>query len=179
VRGERAQNYLRQLCSRPPTSKRFEHDFEKATKVVSALPGLQQEARALVDALAPEGQITTTVTIAPPNSLVAIAEAPTDAVPMETEEGSGIGATDVCIVVGCLAEMDGETRITLGPPALVGGGDGPVFDGFLDTPHHKVAVWTIEWEKVLEATVPTGRTRVRIWTNHASEPDKVHVGTGE
>jgi hypothetical protein len=75
--------------------------------------------------------------------------------------------------------MDGETRITIGPPAKVKGTSGPLFDGFLDTQHNKVAVWTIEWRKLLEAAVPTSRTRIRIWTNRPLEPDKVHIGLDE
>jgi hypothetical protein len=88
-------------------------------------------------------------------------------------------ATETCILVACDPEQDGKTTITIGTPAEAKDGYGPTFDGFLDTPHHKVAVWTVEWEKLLEASVPTGRTRIRIWTNHASWPDKIHIGLGE
>jgi hypothetical protein len=73
--------------------------------------------------------------------------------------------------------LDGETKITLGPPPKTK--DRPAFDGFLDTPRRKVGVWTVEWEKLLETSVPTTRTRIRVWTNHPTEPDDVHVGVGE
>jgi hypothetical protein len=32
---------------------------------------------------------------------------------------------------------------------------------------------------VLEAKVSATRTRLRIWTNHPSEPDDVYIGVGE
>jgi hypothetical protein len=73
--------------------------------------------------------------------------------------------------------QDGETKITLGPP--VKADDRSAFDGFLDTPHRTVAVWIVPWERVLETRVPTTRTRVRIWTNHSTEPDDVYIGVGE
>ena len=73
--------------------------------------------------------------------------------------------------------QDGETRITLGNPTKTS--YRPAFDGFLDTPDCTVAVWTVPWEKMLEAKVPTTRTRLRIWTNHPSEPDDVYIGVGE
>ena len=49
----------------------------------------------------------------------------------------------------------------------------------LDTPRRKVAVWTVEWKKLLETRVPTTRTRIRVWINHPTEPDDVYVGVGE
>lgn len=73
--------------------------------------------------------------------------------------------------------QDGETRITLGNPKKTS--DRPAFDGFLDTPDRTVAVWIVPWEKVLEAKVSETRTRLRIWTNHPSEPDDVYIGIGE
>jgi hypothetical protein len=121
----------------------------------------------------------TTVSIAPPNSLIVIAAAPTGEGPTEWTRGSGVMATEACIVVACLMEQDGETRITIASSANVKPGTSPMFEGFLKTPHHKVAVWTVEWEKLLEANVPMNRTRIRIWTNRGSEPDKIDIGLGE
>jgi hypothetical protein len=115
--------------------------------------------------------------IAPPNSLLLIAAAPTDMVPQEMTVGPNIGATRCCITVGCLMYQDGETEVALGRPLNTN--RRPAFDGFLDTPSRKVAVWTIEWDKVLATSVPTTRTRIRIWTNHPTEPDDVHIGVGD
>jgi hypothetical protein len=73
--------------------------------------------------------------------------------------------------------QDGETKVTLGQPLKTD--DRPAFDGFLDTPRRRVAVWIVEWRKLLEMRVPTTRTRIRIWTNRPREPDDVYVGVGE
>jgi hypothetical protein len=32
---------------------------------------------------------------------------------------------------------------------------------------------------VLETSVPTSRTKIRIWTNHPTEPNEVFIGVGE
>lgn len=118
------------------------------------------------------------ISIAPPYSLLLIADNPTAAmVPQEMPVGSHIASTDSCISIGCLMYQDGETEVTLGRPLNTN--RRPAFDGFLETPGRKVAVWTIEWDKVLETTVPTARTRIRIWTNHPTEPDDVHIGVGD
>ncbi len=73
--------------------------------------------------------------------------------------------------------LDGETKVTLGHPRRNNGR--PAFDGYLDTPHRQVAVWTVEWVKLLETSVPTARTQIRIWTNHPTEPDDIYIGVGE
>jgi hypothetical protein len=73
--------------------------------------------------------------------------------------------------------QDGETKITLGQALETK--DRPALDGFLDTPRLTVAVWTVEWQRLLEMKVPTTRTRIRIWTNHPTEPNEVYVGAGE
>lgn len=122
--------------------------------------------------------MTSSVTIAPPNSIVVIAEdLATTAFPERFERGQGFASTPSCIGIACYPDMDGTTNITLGPPPNVNGR--PAFAGFLETPHHRVAVWTIEWLKLLEARVPASRTRIRIWTNHPTCPSEVFIGIGE
>jgi hypothetical protein len=71
---------------------------------------------------------------------------------------------------------DGETLVTLGPASEVDPGEAPAFDAMLDTPNRAVVVSTVERQTVLETRVPNARTRVRIWVDHPSEPDKVIVG---
>jgi hypothetical protein len=121
--------------------------------------------------------MSVSVRIAPPNSLLLISEAPTTTGPSSLTIGARIGSTRTCIAVGCLAFIDGETRVALGKPIETN--DRPAFDGYLDTPRRKVAVWTVEWKRLLETSVPTTRTRIRVWTNHPTEPDDVYVGVGE
>jgi len=72
--------------------------------------------------------------IAPPYSIVFIAD-PKDGgeVPKDTGE-TLIAATDSCVAVGCLCEMDGLTELTLGPTNEVDPGRPPSFTGRLKTP---------------------------------------------
>jgi hypothetical protein len=117
------------------------------------------------------------ISIAPANSIVGIADGPTADVPQGFDPGKGVAATLSCITVICLPEVDGPTKISLGPSSKAG--SNPEFSGFLDTPNHMGAVWTVEWQKLLEARVPTSRTKIRIWTNHPTEPDEVFIGLGD
>jgi len=116
------------------------------------------------------------MTIAPPNSLVVVvADGPSAEPPTEMKRGSGLASTRSCVVVGCPSFMDGATRITLGQSPAVPADCHLAFAGLLDTPHHTVALWTVEARKLLEARVPTARTKIQIWTNHATEPDQVYI----
>jgi len=74
--------------------------------------------------------------------------------------------------------MDGETEIILGPIIEVNPNAQPAFDGILETPKFSVVVSTVERETILSSSVPSTRTRVRIWVNHPTEPDKVQIGLG-
>jgi hypothetical protein len=81
-------------------------------------------------------------------------------------------------VVGCLADVDGETEFTLGETHDVNPGDPPIFHGKLKTPNYRIVLHTAEDETILQATVPRRETVVRIWVNHPSQPDQVIVGVG-
>jgi hypothetical protein len=115
--------------------------------------------------------------IAPPNSLLLISD-PNRGQGPEFIEGPLILSTPSRISVGCLMFADGETEVTLGTSDEVDPGEPPAFDATLETPSHAVVVWTVEDEMVLSAKVPDAETRVRIWVNHPTEPDKVIIGLG-
>ena len=91
----------------------------------------------------------------------------------------GIVASQECINVGCLYWNEGDTTITLGPVdelALPAGP--PKFDGMLETPEHRVDLFDANMPEILSMEVPGVRTRVRIWTNHPTEPDDVVIALG-
>jgi hypothetical protein len=54
----------------------------------------------------------------------------------------------------------------------------PKFDGFLDTPQYRVVLSDANMPEILSMEVPGVRTRVRIWTNHPTEPDDVVIALG-
>jgi hypothetical protein len=121
-----------------------------------------------------------TIKTAPPNSLIFVTDAQGGSVPDPNKiaREAGITATSSCVVVCCLAEMDGKTEITMGPTGEVNPGQEPDFDGKLATPTGTVVISTTERETLLEANVRTLQTQIRIWTNRAREPDRVIVGIG-
>lgn len=121
--------------------------------------------------------MATSTKIAPPNSLLLISDRDSGKVP-EITRGRDLWSTDSCVVVGCLAFMDGETDITLGVATDVDPGTPPVFDGKLETPNLSVVVSSVEWNTILWAQVMNKQTRIRIWTNRSREPDKVVIGIG-
>jgi hypothetical protein len=121
--------------------------------------------------------MTSSISISPPNSLLVVTGGATDSIPESIKPGEGFASTPSAIAIACLMDQDGETNVTLGP--VPKGTSRPVYTALLETPNHYVAVWTIEWERLLEARVPTTRTKIQVWTNHPTEPNEVVIGIGE
>jgi hypothetical protein len=117
------------------------------------------------------------VRIAPPNSIFFISDVGGGEIP-KINGGARIWWTASCVVIGCLAFIDGETEVTLGRAADVGPNTAPFFDGMLDTPKRNVTVSTVEDNALLQLQVLSKRTRVRIWTNRIQEPDVIVIGVG-
>lgn len=118
-----------------------------------------------------------TLSVAPPYSLLVIDDsfsgnAPDDVAP-------GVTATPSCLLVGCLMFQDGDTEVTLGPATEVPHKGDIVFDGLLETPNRLLSIATVHYTLISKQTVTTLNTRVRVWTNHPTEPDRVIVGWGD
>ena len=113
--------------------------------------------------------------VSPPNSIVFISDPNGGAAPYPVR-GPLILSSPSCISVGCKMEQDGPTEFVLGRAHEVDPGSRPAFDGPLETPNYAVVVSTVDRELLLSDNVPTTRTRVRIWVNHPTEPDRVIVG---
>lgn len=75
-----------------------------------------------------------------------------------------------------MAEDDGETEIVLGSYGSVDTDKELVFEGLLQTPNRKLVVRTVRGVTLLELPVPTTETKVMIWVNDSSEPDRIAVG---
>lgn len=114
---------------------------------------------------------------APPHSVVLVCDFESADVP-QSMLGGLISANSGCIAVGCLSELDGETEFVLGTTNEVDSGQGSAFDGYLETPTRRVVLRSVLGETLLEHEVSQARTRVRIWVNHDSEPDRIVVGLG-
>jgi len=113
-------------------------------------------------------------TLAPPNSIIFIAD-PTRPCDVPVDTGAAlVTATSSCICVGTLAEMDGETTINLAATFDTCTGH-LVFDGLLQTPGLQVAVSDSAAETILSMHVQSRTTHVQIWANDPSEPDVVFI----
>lgn len=123
--------------------------------------------------------MTNSVRFAPPNSIIFISGSEDAELPPSDERWEGgFASTPSCIIVTCYPAPDGKTEITLEQSPASTTKTRPAFAGYLDTPTHRVIVWTFEWTKVLELKVPTNRSRVRIWTNHPNQPNEVRIAVG-
>lgn len=114
------------------------------------------------------------VRIAPPNSVILIEDSLGGDVP-ESMSRSLVASTDSCIAVGCRAEDDGETEIIIDDYSRSTTGQS-VFCGVLRTASRKLVVRTVLGEDLLEMHVPSSETKLTIWANDASEPNRIFVG---
>lgn len=118
-----------------------------------------------------------TLSIAPPNAQLFISDVSGGRAP-EFISNLPVLSTDTAISVSCLPNMDGETRVTLGAADEVSFPEAPIFDGLLKTPTNGIVVSTVEHEVILDASVPSRETRIRIWTNRTVEPDEIAIALG-
>jgi hypothetical protein len=121
--------------------------------------------------------MSNTRSIAVPNALLLISDIGGGR-PPDVMEGALIASTPSCIAVGCMSDSNGETEVTLASMPEFDHRERPAFEGELETPNRAVAVWTALRETVLQAPVSHVSTKVRVWVNHPTEPNKVIVGLG-
>ena len=87
-----------------------------------------------------------------------------------------VSFTSSCIAVGVLMGCDGETRVSLVSNACgAARSEALVFDGVIDTPTGRIAVFNVERDVLIEKRTAIPRTRVRIWANDDSEPETVSI----
>lgn len=94
----------------------------------------------------------------------------------ESMKSQLLAMTPSCIAVGTLSEHDGETHISLSDdilPALPM--QKAVCDSVVETPSKVLSICTVLDEVLLEIRVPQKVTRLRIWVNSSSEPDRIVV----
>ena len=122
--------------------------------------------------------IAQTIKVAPSNSLVLVSDSGGGSVPDPNRiaQDANVTATDTCVVVCCMPEIDGETEITLGWGNAIDPGASPVFDGSVATPSRTVAIFDVEWKPLLKTTVTTAATRVRVWKNRPRFADEIIIG---
>ena len=113
------------------------------------------------------------ITVAPPNSIIFVND-PTSEADIPQDIGRGlVWATDTCVAIGTLAEMDGETTIRLARDFPTPRGE-VIYEGTIKTPGRLVAINTSEGVPLISLT--TGpESRLTVWANDSSEPDLILV----
>jgi hypothetical protein len=115
--------------------------------------------------------------VAPPNSLVLVSDLGGGEIP-KTMVGELVSATNTCMAVGCLAEADGPTEITLAPLLEIDRAEEPIFEGLPRTPRRHIVIRSVFGQHLLELPVMQELTKVKIWANDPREPDKLVIGVG-
>jgi hypothetical protein len=112
--------------------------------------------------------------VAAPNSIILIDD-PTNDYEIPASTGGPLTYTASCITVGTLESSRGdETVIRLGHDLGAPAGE-LIFDGTLETPGRCIEVGTSWLERIFFMPVKNVLTRIKIWTNHPTEPDKIWI----
>lgn len=93
----------------------------------------------------------------------------------ETMKGAPVSSTESCVAVGCRPAPDGETELIVCTGDAEGMAGGPVVDAVLALPSRQVAIRPVTGAPFYVHHVSAIHARVRIWTNHPVEPDRVVV----
>lgn len=95
-------------------------------------------------------------------------------------EGRSFASNAVCINVGTRMWQDGDVTIELGEAAdLAATDESPRLDCVIDTPEGFVLIFDANHPELIPYRTGTSRTRVRVWTNHDTEPDFMTVILGD
>ena len=86
-------------------------------------------------------------------------------------------ASESCVSIGTLCEMDGSTRIALLPEAseLAPSAALKVFDGEIETPGRQLWVNTSEELGLLTSKVPQLKTHIEVLVNRSTKPDEILI----
>nr|CAI0340246.1 hypothetical protein SHINE37_44114 [Rhizobiaceae bacterium] len=90
----------------------------------------------------------------------------------------GIFASPQCINVPAYDWKHGDTNVTFGPFDELNETAEPAFDGFLETSHKRLIVFGVTVSEYASTTVPSTKTRIRIWLDHPIESSNVVIACG-
>ena len=93
--------------------------------------------------------------------------------------GAAFATNRHCINVGCRMWHDAEIEITLGQHSTVERTGQPRLDWSIATPDRQLLLFDANHPELMRLAVKTRNTRIRIWTNHPTEPDSVTVLVGD
>jgi hypothetical protein len=93
----------------------------------------------------------------------------------------GVWSTREIIAVACLHEQEGQAEITMGLAEELKPVGSLLFEGNIETSRRQVEVTLVpqhptrQENPILAQSVPSERTRVRIWTNDPRWPDELFI----
>lgn len=86
-----------------------------------------------------------------------------------------IWATETCVIIGCLVRDEGKTRLVLSNSLEDAPDEPPVFMCDIATPSYILQVIETDLSILMQMETAATKTKLRVWTNHASEPDEITV----
>lgn len=117
------------------------------------------------------------IQIAPPNALVLVMDHAFGVLP--NRMGSAlVASTPSCVAIGTLADVDGETAVTLTDEWLDFAPADLFFDGVLEVPSRELSICNARNEKLMTVALSADTVRVLIYANDASEADEITVLVG-
>lgn len=115
------------------------------------------------------------ISIVPKNSVILIMDRTIGEVP-ETMSNQLVAFSTSCVAVGTLSEYDGETQISLSDKINESSSCKILaFDGNLETPSKMISICTVLDEPLIEHQVSKKLTRIKIYVNDRTEPNKIRV----
>jgi hypothetical protein len=93
--------------------------------------------------------------------------------------GAAFATNRHCINVGCRMWHDADIWIALGRPNEVHLAGKPALDWPILTPDRQVLLFDANHPELMRLPAGTNNTRIRVWTNHPTEPDEVIVVVGD
>ncbi len=84
--------------------------------------------------------------------------------------------TPSAIALACEIDCEGPAEIVVGPLDDVPQPGPPLLDDLIETPSSLLEFSLVPNAKIFEVPVNGPKTRLRIWTNHPTQPDVVVIG---
>lgn len=103
-----------------------------------------------------------------PNAIVFVLDPSNKgAVVPEYAPGNTVAATESCVSIAALAEVDGPTTVRLGTPLSESERLGCVelFEGVVQTPGNRLAIVTSHLERLLEVQVAAATARIAVYAD--------------
>src|SRR5262245_28882791 len=122
---------------------------------------------------------TRSMKIALPNGLLFVRDSKIRKFPVIDDESASFWSIPTCVMIQGLSDSDGETDITVGVVTQIMQRRPPAFDRTLETPSRRLIFEIVPGETIHEVSVPTDKTRIRVWTDGRHQcAETIVIGLG-